>query len=147
MHKIIATGLGIGYIGKGSGTIAAALCATAWYVIAGGNSAIAFFVTIVIMIAGVWSANEVEKIWGVDSSRVVVDEIAGMCVSLLFLPVTLSISIAGLLLFRFFDIVKPLYIKKAENFPGGWGVMADDILAGLYTNILLQLAVRLSLIS
>jgi phosphatidylglycerophosphatase A len=69
-----------------------------------------------------------------------------MCISLLFLPVTLATAGAGLLLFRFFDIVKPFYINKAEKLPGGWGVMADDLLAGIYTNILLQVAVKFSLI-
>jgi len=46
------------------------------------------------------------------------------------------------MLFRFFDITKPLYIRKAEDLPGGWGVMADDVLAGIYSNILLQIVVK-----
>ncbi|MBT1704485.1 phosphatidylglycerophosphatase A family protein [Chryseosolibacter indicus] len=143
MDKIIATGLGIGYMGRGSGTIAAALSAGVWYTIGGGNSSIQLVVTIVIVLIGIWSATSVERIWGVDSNKVVVDEIAGMCISLLFLPATLIITCSGLVLFRFFDILKPFYIRKAENLPAGWGVMADDILAGIYTNILLQIAVQL----
>jgi phosphatidylglycerophosphatase A len=67
-----------------------------------------------------------------------------MCISLLFLPVTLPIIIAGLVLFRYFDIAKPLFISKAESLPGGWGVMADDVMAGIYTNVLLQVAVKLN---
>jgi len=69
---------------------------------------------------------------------VVVDEAAGMCITLLFVPVALKYVICGLILFRFFDIVKPLYIKKMEKLPGGWGIMLDDVLAGVYANIILQ---------
>jgi phosphatidylglycerophosphatase A len=61
-----------------------------------------------------------------------------MCISLLFVPITVQWIVTALVLFRFFDIVKPLYIRKAEALPGGWGVMTDDILAGVYSNIVLQ---------
>jgi phosphatidylglycerophosphatase A len=142
MHKIIATGFGIGYIRKGSGTVAAALCCVFWYFFGGGNPVAESLVVLVITAIGVWSASEVERYWGVDNNRVVIDEIAGMGISLLFLPVTLTTVCVAFVLFRFFDIVKPLYIRRAENLPGGWGVMADDLLAGIYTNILLQIAVR-----
>ncbi len=141
MHKIIATGLGIGYMGKGSGTAAALCCCVIWY-LSGGNSFGTIMFTIVITAVGVWSATVVEQYWGIDSSRVVIDEIAGMCISLLFLPVTLINVAFAFILFRFFDIIKPLYIGKAENLPGGWGVMADDVLAGIYTNVILQVAIR-----
>jgi phosphatidylglycerophosphatase A len=62
-----------------------------------------------------------------------------MCISLLFIPVTINYVIAALVLFRFFDIVKPFYIKKMEALPGGLGVMMDDVLAGIYANIVLQI--------
>ena len=95
-------------------------------------------VTAVVIIIGIWSSNVVEKDWGKDSSRVVIDEVAGMCISLLFVPITIQWIVIALVLFRFFDIVKPVYIRKAEALPGGWGVMTDDILAGVYSNIVLQ---------
>lgn len=146
MDKLIATGLGIGYFGKGSGTLAAACCCAIWYATGGGNVMETSAITLGLLSIGVWSATKVEKYWGVDSSRVVIDEIAGMCIALLFLPVTLVTVLTGLLLFRFFDIVKPLYIRKAEKLPGGWGVMADDVLAGIYSNVILQGALYFSLI-
>jgi len=65
---------------------------------------------------------------------------------MLFLPVTVTYVLCALILFRFFDIVKPLYIKKMELLPGGWGIMMDDVLAGIYTNILLQLVVAFKLL-
>ncbi|HMH34477.1 MAG TPA: phosphatidylglycerophosphatase A, partial [Puia sp.] len=82
-----------------------------------------------------------EGIWGKDNQRIVIDEWAGMCVALLWIPLFPRYILPAFLLFRFFDIVKPLFIKKLEQLPGGWGVMFDDLLAGLYTNLLLQLVV------
>jgi phosphatidylglycerophosphatase A len=145
MHKLIATGLGIGYIRKGSGTVAAAVCALVWYLAqAGGYPAlVSYALTAMIVAVGVWSSGNVERYWGKDSNYVVIDEIAGMSISLLFLPVTLPVVLAAFVLFRFFDIVKPLYIRRAEQLPGGWGVMADDVAAGIYSNVLVQIAVRL----
>jgi phosphatidylglycerophosphatase A len=90
---------------------------------------VAVIVTILVTITGIWSAAKVEPAWGKDSSRVVIDEAAGMCVSLLLIPAELKYIIAGLVLFRFFDIAKPLLIRKTELLPGGWGVMMDDLLA------------------
>jgi phosphatidylglycerophosphatase A len=148
LHKIIATGLGIGFLRKGSGTVAAALSAIVWYLMSAGSNdpTVALLVTLVITAIGVWSASEVEKYWGVDNNRVVIDEIAGMCISLVFVPVSIGTVVTAFVLFRFFDIAKPAYIRKAENLPGGWGVMADDVLAGIYTNIILQVAVRTSIL-
>jgi phosphatidylglycerophosphatase A len=82
-----------------------------------------------------------ESMWGKDSNKIVIDEVAGMMITLLFIPVQFKFVLAGLVLFRFFDIAKPLFIKKMELLPEGWGVMADDVLAGLYANILLQIIV------
>jgi phosphatidylglycerophosphatase A len=100
-------------------------------------------VTVLIIVLGIWVSNKVEADWGKDSSKVVIDEVAGMCISLLFVPVTITNVITGFILFRFYDIVKPLFIRKTEALPSGWGVMADDILAGVYANIILQFIVYL----
>ena len=147
MHKLIATGLGIGYIRKGGGTVASVVCCAVWYMAqlnATHPAGFSFFFPVVITLAllavGIWSANEVEQQWGKDNYRVVIDEIAGMCISLLFMPITVKSLLAGLVLFRLFDIVKPFGIRKLEKLPGGWGVMLDDVLAGVYANVLVQAA-------
>jgi len=139
-HKLSATVFGIGYIGKGAGTVAAIFCSVCWYMAWAGNypGHIAVIITALIIAIGIWSGNKVEPIWGKDHGRVVIDEVAGMCISLLFIPATLGYVLAALVLFRFFDIVKPLYITKLEALKGGWGVMFDDVLAGIYANLLLQ---------
>src|SRR5215203_6620514 len=146
--KAISTCLGIGYIQKGAGTVAALVGCIAWYLIQVGGvntwGSLAFI--LILLVAGIWSAGVVEKEWGHDSNKVVVDELLGMCISLFLLPVTWEYIALSFLLFRFFDILKPLYIRKAESLPGGWGVMADDILAGIYSNIMLQLVAKSGLI-
>ena len=147
IHRLISTCLGIGYTPKGGGTIAAAVCCIAWYLAwAGGNEHFSRMllqggVTLVLLALGVWSANNVEAEWGKDSYRVVIDEVAGMCLTLCFIPVRWPYILIGLLLFRFFDIAKPLGIRKMENLSSGWGVMMDDMLAGVYANLLLQIVV------
>lgn len=147
-HKLISTSLGIGYIGKGAGTVAAVACCICWYLAwaSGFNPVTTIVITIFVTLIGIWSSNVVSRIWGKDPSRVVIDEVAGMCISLLFIPVTLKYVIIALILFRFFDIAKPLFIKKMEIFPGGWGIMLDDVLAGIYANIILQVVIWLKLI-
>ena len=99
---------------------------------------IAFTVTVAVTVLGVWVAAGVEKHWGKDSSKVVIDEAAGMMISLLFIPVTPAYVATGFILFRLLDITKPLLIRRTESLPGGWGVMMDDMIAGLYTNLLLH---------
>src|SRR5690606_33558015 len=149
-HKLISTGLGIGYIGRGAGTAAAAATCLLWYLFQSGSINDSFLVpsliTIAITIVGVWSSSKVEVEWGKDHNRVVVDEVAGMCITLLFIPFSITYIIIGFLLFRFFDIVKPLYIRRLERLKGGWGVMADDVLAGIYSNIIIQVVVLANLI-
>lgn len=103
-------------------------------------------ITIAVSVLGVWSGNAVEDLWGKDNNKVVIDEVAGMMVTLLFIPVQLKFVLAGLVLFRFFDVMKPLFIRKMELLPKGWGVMADDLLAGIYANILLKVIVSYNIL-
>ena len=141
MSKLIASVLGIGYL-KGGGTLAAAVCCLALYL--ARTQALttqpgpASLLTAALLGLGTWVAQRVEPVWGKDSYRVVIDEVAGVWVGLLGVPLTGSRLLLGLLLFRFFDIVKPLGIRKMEQLPGGLGVMLDDVLAGVYTALLLH---------
>ena len=139
--KAIAS-CGIGYIGKGSGSIAAAVYCLGWLFIAGYTGPVWSMVfALAILVSGTWAAGRVETAWGHDSSRVVIDEIAGMMITLAWAPISFNCALAGFVLFRFFDILKPLGIKTAEKLPGGWGVMGDDILAGIYSFALLRLLI------
>ncbi len=147
VHRLISTCLGIGYTPKGGGTLAAIVCCIAWYFAwRGGNDHfwMEALVTVAITAIGVYSAGKMEPFWGKDSYRIVIDEVAGMCLSLCFVPVRWQYILIGLLLFRFFDIAKPLYIRRMEHLAGGWGVMMDDVLAGVYANLLLQIVVLIN---
>ncbi|WP_223649254.1 phosphatidylglycerophosphatase A [Hymenobacter psoromatis] len=145
MFKQFASVLGIGYV-KGGGTVAAAACGLALYLSRASGSTHrpwpAAGLTLALLAGGTLAAERVEPEWGKDSSRVVLDEVAGMWVSMLGVPVTGLRLLAGLVLFRYFDIAKPLFIRDMEKLPGGAGVMMDDVLAGLYTNLLLRAGVR-----
>jgi phosphatidylglycerophosphatase A len=143
-HKLAATVFGIGYLGKGVGTIAAFFAAVVWYLLfKDTNPQLIYALPLIFIVTalGIWSGNKVEPIWGKDHGRVVIDEVAGLFVSLLFAPATLAVVIAGFLLFRVFDIAKPLFIRRLEAWPGGWGVMADDLLAGVYANLVLHIMI------
>jgi phosphatidylglycerophosphatase A len=140
LNKIIASIFGIGYL-KGGGTYAALVtCGFIWLLWQNPvlqNPFYLLIITIIITLWGVYVSNKVEPDWGEDSSRVVIDEVAGMLISMLFIPANFYFLLAGFILFRFFDIVKPLYIRKMEALPSGTGVMMDDVLAGVYSNVLL----------
>jgi phosphatidylglycerophosphatase A len=139
--KLVATCLGTGYIRKGGGTVAALFFCLFWLLMNPQNHWVAILGSIIFLVAGIWSANVVEVVWGKDSNRVVIDEVLGMQVSLIWVPVDWRYVLIAFILFRFFDIVKPLLIRRAEALPAGWGVMADDLLAGIYSNIVLQVII------
>ncbi|MBN9351186.1 MAG: phosphatidylglycerophosphatase A [Chitinophagaceae bacterium] len=143
--KTIAAVFGIGYLPKGGGTVAAAVYCLIWFLTPEDLPLFEIACLIVVLVLGIWSASRVETDWGTDSNRVVIDEFAGMMISLLFVPKRISYLIFAFLFFRLFDILKPLGIRKTEKFPGGWGVMADDVLSGIYTWILLNIVLEMKL--
>ncbi len=144
LNKIIATFFGIGYIGKGAGTVAALMFCVLLYlgvVFHIHSNTLLLFVTLILLITGIYTSGKVERSWGKDHQRMVIDEVLGMAITMLFLPINLTTLCIGLLLFRFFDIRKPLFIRRLESLKGGWGVMLDDLLAGVYANCVLRLIV------
>lgn len=145
ISKIVATACGIGFINKGGGTVASVAYCIAWFLLPEFSIAAQILLIIFLLIIGVWSAAEVEKIWGKDNYRIVIDEVAGMMIALLFIPCKIKYVLAALVLFRFFDILKPLGIQKMEGLPAGWGIMADDVLAGIYSLAILHLAITTKL--
>jgi len=99
----------------------------------------------VVIAAGIWAAGKAEPLLGRhDDPRITIDEVAGMLVSLLFLPPRLETALFGFAAFRVLDIAKPWPVRRAEALPGGLGVMADDLLAGVGANLAGQLLWRLA---
>jgi len=94
---------------------------------------------VVIFFVGVPVATDLERVWGKDPGRVTIDEVVGTLVTFFLNPVSLWGLGAGFVLWRFFDIVKLPFIDKSQRLPGGWGIMIDDVLAGVCANLVLRL--------
>ena len=110
-----------------------------WAVRSTGSIRLEVAVLLVVTLAGVAAASAAESRYQRrDPGLVVIDEVAGMLVTLLAVPVGLGGAVVGFFVFRVFDIVKPFPARHAERLPGGWGVMADDLVAGLYAQGLLR---------
>ncbi|WP_026995764.1 phosphatidylglycerophosphatase A family protein [Flectobacillus major] len=144
-HIAVASALGLGYIPKGSGTFGAILACFVVLVLDTylGYSSIWYqgcllLLTAVFMFLGRWSSMITEKIWGEDSSKIVIDEVVGQWLTLCFIPFSWQNLLLGLLFFRIYDIFKPFNIRKFENYENGWGVMLDDVAAGVWANLTLQ---------
>lgn len=140
---IIATGFGSGFSPVAPGTAGALLACLIWWALSLCLAPSVLLVVtaalvVVFTFAGVWSANRLEPYWGEDPSRIVVDEMVGVWIPLLAAGGdNLWYALAAFVLFRFFDILKPLGIRRMEALPGGIGVMMDDILSGIYSLILI----------
>lgn len=140
---LLATGLGSGMLRPYSGTwgtIPAVFLA--WAIQRTGNDLIFIASTLAVIAISVWAAGRAEPLFGHDSGRIVIDEWAGVFVCYLGLPPDAWVMAPLFVLFRVFDVWKPWPTRKLESLPGGVGVTADDLMAGVYTN----LAVRLVLI-
>ena len=147
----IATSLGVGYFPVAPGTAGSVVGLA--LVIALRQSSLGsagLEITLAAMAAvlfavGVWSAGNAEKAFGrVDPGQVVIDEVLGQVITFVATPRISWVGlIAGFILFRIFDIVKPFPARRAERFPGGWGIMLDDVAAGLYSLIVLVILGRM----
>jgi phosphatidylglycerophosphatase A len=93
---------------------------------------------------GTWSATHAERYFGgIDPGPVVIDEVLGMLVTLAFVPVGWTGALAGFVIFRVLDVIKPYPANRLETFHGGFGIMADDAMAGVYANLALRLLIWL----
>lgn len=145
--KLIATSFGAGFLPMAPGTWGALVGIVMWlplYLWCPGIPAyvVTVALTVFFTVAGTWASTVSEKYWGKDPVAACVDETVGQLISLLPLcggrhEAPWWLIIISLALFRFFDIFKPLGIRSMERFPGGFGMMADDILAALYAVIVL----------
>ena len=137
--KLVATALGVGFLPLAPGTWAALLAIVLWLPLylwapAAVTVTVTAIATVALSFAGVWASNVAERYWGKDPVVACVDEVVGQWTAML--PIV-SVAVCpwweiavAFALFRLFDIFKPLGIRRLENLPGGWGMMADDIAAG-----------------
>jgi phosphatidylglycerophosphatase A len=144
LRVLIATVLGVGRLPVVPGTWGSLPgVAIAWGIGAFRGPWTLAAVLALVVAVGTWAADGAARHFGdEDPGPVVVDEVAGQMLTLLFVPPTWRVLLAGFLLFRFFDILKPFPARNFERLPGGVGIMADDLAAGIYANLVLQAAIR-----
>jgi phosphatidylglycerophosphatase A len=136
---VVATGLGSGYSPIAPGTAGSALGVLLFWPLAGRPPAQVLGATAVLVLLSIVAAHYAAKGLGKkDPGLVVVDEVVGQWVSLLLLPFTLWTAVAGFVLFRLMDVIKPWPARDLERLPGGIGIVADDLMAGIYANLLLR---------
>ena len=140
---IIATFFYVGRIPLAPGTWGTVAALPLFYLISGIPYYFYIALTVVFIFISIRASDAVEKIYGKsDPDQIVADEVSGYLVTMLLIPPTLTNIIIGFFLFRLFDIVKPPPSRQAERLPGGMGVVMDDVVAGIYANIVLQIITR-----
>jgi phosphatidylglycerophosphatase A len=143
--KLIGSGFLTGYSPVASGTVASALALALYFAVPWLSHPIVLpIVSIVTFMIGVRVAGIMERMYGHDPAEVTIDEVVGMWLSLVALPVDLLIAVSAFFLFRFFDIVKPFPARRLDSMRGGLGIMLDDVIAAAYTNMILQILLAFS---
>ncbi len=143
LAKLIATGLGSGFFPIAPATFASALVVGALWLLGSdasgqGHPMVEAVVMLALVPISIASAHQAEKSLGHDASPIVIDEVLGQMLALFLVPRTWPWLLGGFLLFRLFDIWKPLGARRLQDLQGGWGIVADDVLAGFYAFLVLQ---------
>lgn len=144
LNKIIATGLGIGYSPIIPGTLGSLLGVVIFFLLLKLKLSLLLWIIILILLffLGVITATQAEKLFlKKDSRKIVIDEVVGCLVFLLFIPHIKWCIITGFVLYRILDIVKPFPADKSQELAGGWGIMVDDLIVAVYTVVVINAAV------
>jgi phosphatidylglycerophosphatase A len=129
-----------GYFPFAPGTIGSA-AGLAFYLLVwwAGSPLVEVALIVGLFALGVWAGTTAERYFGgIDPGPVVIDEVVGMLITLAFIPAGWSAALAGFVLFRIFDVIKPYPANRLEAMHGGFGVMADDAMAAVYANLTLR---------
>ena len=136
--KLVSSVFYIGYLPVAPGSLGS-FAALFLYFFVKGNPLLMGAAIVICLFLGFLTAGRAEELFGgKDASEIIIDEFTGMLVALYLLPVTMGYIVSAFLLFRFFDILKPKPINRLEKLEGSLGVMSDDLLAGIYANLILQ---------
>jgi phosphatidylglycerophosphatase A len=135
----IATCAHVGYAPVAPGTFGSAVGLVVYYLVRRqASTAVELSAIALILVVGLWSATEAEHHFGgIDPGPVVIDEVIGMLITLALHPVNVAGAIVGFFIFRVLDVVKPWPARRLELLPGGFGVVLDDVMAGVYGNLLM----------
>ena len=137
----VATLFGIGFFPKAPGTVATLATIPIWYALAQTGAVIYMIVTFLLFPVGILAAQAYENHVGRhDSKEIVIDEVVGFLITMTWLPLTWQSVALGFVVFRVLDILKPPPIRQLDKrMPGGFGVMVDDVAAGIIGSIVMQL--------
>ncbi len=138
---LFATGFGVGYSPVAPGTLGTLIAILIYYFLSEIPPLLYEITLIGFFFLSVWISDNAERLFGKkDDQRIVSDEIIGFLITMLWVPKTIRFIIIGFFLFRVFDILKPFPIRRLEKrLKGGFGVVLDDVAAGVYSNIILQI--------
>jgi len=129
---LIATVFGAGYSPIAPGTAGSAVAVLILWLVPFSRGGLVLFLVAVVVV-GTWAADVAERhLGGKDPGAIVIDEVAGMTLSVVAFPLTPGVLLVGFVLFRIFDVLKPPPARESQRFRGGIGVMIDDVIAGLY---------------
>ena len=144
---LISTLFHVGYLPVAPGTVGSILALIFYYLFLTSLDPIfIIFIVLVVFIVGTIASSYVEMIDGEeDPGYIIIDEVIGMWISLIGLPTRVSLFLLAFILFRFFDIFKPFPIRESQEVGYGIGVMLDDVIAGIYTLIIVQIITRVML--
>lgn len=142
----IATFAYSGYFPVAPGTVGSAVGLLVYLLVWWSGSALVEVALIGALFGlGVWAGTAAERYFGgIDPGPIVIDEVVGMLITLAFIPVGFSGAVAGFILFRVFDVIKPYPAGRLERLHGGLGVMADDAMAAVYANLTLRAAMSIA---
>ena len=137
---LIATAFGAGYSPIAPGTAGSAVAVLILWLVPFSRLGLVLFLVAVVVV-GTWAADVAERrLGGKDPSAIVIDEVAGMTLSVVAFPLTPGVLLVGFVLFRIFDVIKPPPAGQSQRFRGGIGVMIDDLIAGLYALAILAVS-------
>ena len=151
--SLTATCLGLGNLRPGPGTWGSLAATLVWLVLSRGiagklQPAVLGCCILIVVVAGIPAATVVARSSGrKDPEEVVIDEVAGQWITLLFAPVSWKTLLAGFILFRGFDILKPPPVRQLERLPEGTGIVVDDVAAGIYALAVMQLLLHFGFLS
>jgi phosphatidylglycerophosphatase A len=139
LAKLISTFFYSGYFPVARGTFASLITLVIIWFLIPSYYYILIPISIGLFFISVWSSTLAEEFFGKDGKPIVIDEVTGMVISLIFVPARIVPYAGAFLLFRFFDVIKPPPARGMERLKGGWGVTMDDVIAAVYANLCLQL--------
>lgn len=144
--NLFGSALFSGYAPFASGTVGSAVGLAIYFIPGFERPEAIVSVSAAVLFFGVIASSRMEKAFGHDPSQVTIDEVLGMWLSLLLLPKSVLVAGIGFVVFRALDVVKPFPARAFERLRGGAGIMLDDVVAGLYTNLFLRLLLALGVL-